>query len=54
MGYFPVRYDSRVLIYERKMFIRLATGPTPINILALKFSSILIGSDERGAFKAVP
>ena len=26
MGYFPVRYDSRVIIYERKMFIRLATG----------------------------
>ena len=25
MGYFPVRYDSRVVIYERKMFIRLAT-----------------------------
>ena len=26
MGYFPVRYDSRVIIYERKMFIRLATA----------------------------
>ena len=26
MGYFSVRYDSRVVIYERKMFIRLATG----------------------------
>ena len=37
MGYLPVRYDSRVvnydlsgfisfIIYERKMFIRLATG----------------------------
>ena len=25
MGYFPVRYDSRVVIYERKMLIRLAT-----------------------------
>ena len=25
MVYFPVRYDSRVVIYERKMFIRLAT-----------------------------
>ena len=24
-GYFPVRYESRVVIYERKMFIRLAT-----------------------------
>ena len=26
MGYFSVRYDSRVVIYEHKMFIRLATG----------------------------
>ena len=26
MGYFPVRYDSRVVNYDRKMFIRLATG----------------------------
>ena len=26
MGYFPVRFDSRVVIYEHKMFIRLATG----------------------------
>ena len=26
MGYFPVRYDSRVIIYDRKMFLRLATG----------------------------
>ena len=26
MGYSPVRYDSRVVIYECKMFIRLATG----------------------------
>ena len=26
MRYFPVRYDSRVIIYKRKMFIRLATG----------------------------
>ena len=24
MGYFPVRYDSRVVIYDCKMFIRLA------------------------------
>ena len=26
MGYFPVRYDSRVLIYDRRGYIRLATG----------------------------
>ena len=26
MGYFPVRYDSRVVIYKHKMVIRLCTG----------------------------
>ena len=26
MGYFPVRYDSRVVNYERRGFIRLDTG----------------------------
>ena len=25
MGYFPVRYDSRVVIYDHRGFIRLAT-----------------------------
>ena len=25
MGYFPVRYDSRVVMYVHKMFIRLPT-----------------------------
>ena len=30
MGYFQVRYASRVIIYERKMFIRLATGITKL------------------------
>ena len=29
MGYFPVRYDPRVVIYERKMLLRLATGMAP-------------------------
>ena len=33
MRYFPVRYDSRVEIYERKMFIRLATGGTSVERL---------------------
>ena len=28
MGYFQVRYDSRVVIYDRRAFIRLATGVT--------------------------
>ena len=26
MGYFPVRYDSRFVIYEHKMLIKLATA----------------------------
>ena len=26
MGYFKVRYDSRVVIYDRKTVIRLTTG----------------------------
>ena len=26
MGNFPVRYDSRVVNYDRRGFIRLATG----------------------------
>ena len=26
MGYFQVRYDSRVVNYDRRAFIRLATG----------------------------
>ena len=26
MGYFPVRYDSRVVNYDHRGFIRLATG----------------------------
>ena len=32
MGYFPVRYDSRVVIFERRMFIRLATGWASVNL----------------------
>ena len=30
MGYFQVRYDSRVVNYECKLFIRLATGLPPL------------------------
>ena len=30
MGYFPVRYDSRVVNYDRRGFIRLATGPSGV------------------------
>ena len=31
MGNFQFSYDSRVVIYERKMFIRLATEADVIN-----------------------
>ena len=47
MGYFPVRYDSRVVIYDRKMFIRLATDV--FNILV--FSTIKIGQKAKETFK---
>ena len=40
MGYFPVRYDSRVIIYERKMFIRLATGEYHNELYALPTSTM--------------
>ena len=47
MGYFPVRYDSGVVNYDRKMFIRLATGSTEMaRIFALtpfcSFQSIIL------------
>ena len=32
MGCFQVRYDSRVVNYERKLFIRLATGDALIKV----------------------
>ena len=35
MGYFQVRYDSRVVNYDRRGFIRLATGRTAYVILFL-------------------
>ena len=40
MGYFPVRYNSRVIIYERKMFIRLATGEYHNELYALPTSTM--------------
>ena len=38
MGYFPVKYDSRIVIYERKMFIRLATGDLLLPIVTARVS----------------
>ena len=51
MGYFPVRYDSRVVIYEHKMFIRLATGHivlVPINFYNKNMHMIRLLSPELG------
>ena len=42
MGYFPVRYNPSVVIYERKMFIRLATALTLINFHFWEFNSRLL------------
>ena len=33
MGYFQVRYDSRVVNYDHRVFIRLATGEIIILVL---------------------
>ena len=47
MGYFPVRCNSRVVIYERKMFIRLVTGGMVLLYSVYKpCLFILIGSGE--------
>ena len=37
MGYFQVRYDSRVVNYDRRGFIRLTTGQS----LEARFANIL-------------
>ena len=42
MGNFQVRYDSRVIHYDRRGFIRLAIGASPIKILQCKFYATLI------------
>ena len=43
MGYFQVRYDSRVVIYEHKLYIRLATGG-PQNVTENDAESFLLKS----------
>ena len=45
MGYFPVRYDSRVVNYDRRGFIRLATDWAIFKDFGNKFSckNILFG-----------
>ena len=57
MGYFQVRYNSRVINYEHKMFIRLATGllisPLPfnqftlINVIAIRVRTVDLWSWNR-------
>ena len=54
MGCFQVRYDCRVVIYERKMFIRLATGLNLIQIFTMLllffFSKISFAHVRDGVF----
>ena len=42
MGYFQVRYDSRVVIYDHRAFIRLTTGvlSTKKTITVIDFSDL--------------
>ena len=56
MGYFPVRYESRVVIYERKMFIRLATGFTQLILTEILFdaTAILVPSGEKATHSTLP
>ena len=47
MGYFQVRYDSRVVIYKHKMFIRLVTdGKIVLTIYHNENMSSTIKSSE--------
>ena len=43
MGYFPVRYDSRVVIYDRRGFIRLATGQFVTEARVLDWTEVGVG-----------
>ena len=50
MGYFKVSYDSRFVIYERKMFIRLATGGNhPTTTFALHSKNMFWFCTEKSA-----
>ena len=60
MGYFPVTYDSGVVNYDRRGFIRLATGVVlPLNVAVRKrketkngLNSIIFGSIRAIIFKS--
>ena len=53
MGYFPVRYDSRVVIYDRRGFIRLATVvPSCLNYV--KKDAIVENGSHRSLDPSVP
>ena len=40
MGYFPVRYVSKVVIYERKIFKRLASGGDIAMLLVVRLTAV--------------
>ena len=50
MGYFPVRYDSRVVIYEHKLFIRLDTDKST-KVGAVRIDIFLLVWCHRSHFK---
>jgi len=55
MGYFPVRYDSRVVIYERKMFIRLVTGLFVVTgIQTWRYAPICLRSPRLQSYSVKP
>ena len=39
MGYFPVKYDSRVVNYERRGFIRLVTDQAVVKLVTVLLCS---------------
>ena len=53
MEYFLIRYDSRVIIYEHKMFIRLATDVylRYVVFITMPMRMLSPGSDELIACK---
>ena len=47
MGYFSFKYDSTVVIYERKIFIRLATGHSPHNLVTVGYRCTFVSKRIR-------
>ena len=48
MGYFTVRYNYRVIIYDRRAFIRLATGGWERNLKEAILQVIIVINSQEG------